>query len=338
VTIKDKIVTQTKDKIDSAFDDITKALGQSTSTQLKSSSLVTGLTAALNSTDVSQTIIADSSRLQNDPRYSAMVGTSLSIGLITTASCPNFSVSGVTVPGILDFMDKLDDMGTVNVLSSSTCAKQVVCTNPTDATCAAGNNFMQLKNQLLSDPIFNCMLFEDAGGAVCDPRNADCLRSDGTVQTKNVPCNLSSYGTYIGLFPDRIDSVITQLDSNVVNGLDKINKDMRRIVMKYLVDPVEEVANGVRCGFLGKFYREVVEAFCYQGIYGFRIIGWSYASSGILTIFFIVLMFAVWRRLIDNVNLWKPEDTTLVVDCSERPPHTPDSMANVGPVSAKEAW
>jgi len=322
--MRDKIVTQTKQAISTAFDEISKALDSASSSELKSSSMITDLTAILNSTSLAQTIVADANRLRNNPNYQGMAGTDLSIGFATTGSCSSFNFAGQTVPGIEDFVAKLDDMGSLNPTSSSTCAKQVTCTSAM-VPCTAGNNFMQLKDQLLSMNIFNCMLFEDDGGSVCDPRNANCLRSDGTVRTKNIPCTLSNYATYIAQFPDRIDSVFTQLDNDVLNGLDKINKEMRIIVMRYLVDPVGEVSSGITCNFFGQFYREVVESFCYQGVYGIRVIGWSYVSSGILAIFFIMLIFAAWRRLIDNVNLWTPEEGKLVVDISQKGDTTPES-------------
>lgn len=164
---------------------------------------------------------------------------------------------------------------------------------------------MVLKEAQLSGAIFNCPLFV-VGGVACDPgTGADCLLSGGTVQTMNIPCDLASYSTYIGGFPNRITKVIQQLDREVVNGLDKINNQTRAIVNNKLLTPIKDVANGVTCGFFGTFYREVIESFCYQGIYGFRVIGWSYVSTGILTIVFIALMFAVWRRLIDNYDKWE---------------------------------
>lgn len=166
---------------------------------------------------------------------------------------------------------------------------------------------MVLKEALLTESMFNCPLFV-VNGAECDPgTGANCLKSDGTVETMNKACDVAALSTYIDEFPNRITQVIQQLDSEVLIGLDKINNQTRALVTKYLVTPITDVANDVTCGFFGTFYKEVVESFCYQGIYGLRQIAWSYVSIGILTIFFIVMMFAVWRRTTDNRNLWEEE-------------------------------
>jgi len=171
---------------------------------------------------------------------------------------------------------------------------------------------MVLKENLLTELIFNCPLFVDDSNTNCDPgTGANCLRADGTVQTRSLPCDIQTYATYIGDFPNRLNTVIQQLDAEVVDGLNKINNQTRAIVEKHLLTPIEEVANGVTCGFFGTFYREVVESLCYQGVFGIRRIGWSYVSTGILTVIFIVLMFSMWRRLSDNRNLWEEEGKRL---------------------------
>jgi len=317
-SIMDLVVTQSTSQISTAFDQISSSLDSAPSAGLLTSSVLRDLTASLSSASLAQTIVADSNKLKNDPSYSAIDSDSRTqVGLATTLSCSSFDAGGVSVPGIAsgspNFLQGLIQLGTANS-SNVTCAQGVICNNSagTLASCEAGNNLMVLKENLLTELIFNCPLFVDDSNTNCDPgTGANCLRADGTVQTRSLPCDIQTYATYIGDFPNRLNTVIQQLDAEVVDGLNKINNQTRAIVEKHLLTPIEEVANGVTCGFFGTFYREVVESLCYQGVFGIRRIGWSYVSTGILTIIFIVLMFSMWRRLSDNHNLWEEEGKRL---------------------------
>jgi len=313
-SIMDMVVTGSTDQIKTAFDKISNSINNAPSSTLATASVFTDLTAALSNTSLEQTIVADENKLRNNPSYSAISSEArLLVGYATTMSCSSFTAAGQSVPGIAsgspNFHAGLIQLGVANA-TNTTCAQGVVCTpGATAASCEAGNNLMVLKENIFTENIFNCPLFVDDSNANCDPGTpgANCLRADGTVLPRNIPCDLAAYETYVAQFPNRLSTVIQQLDNEVVVGLDKINNQTRIIVEKYLITPIKEVADGITCGFFGTFYREVVDSLCYQGVFGIRRIAWSYVSTGILTIVFIALMFTMWRRLSDNKNLWPEE-------------------------------
>jgi len=315
-------VTQSESKMSAAFQKITEALGKNPSGQLLTNPILTDLTAYLKTVSLKQTITV-ATNLKSDAAYSAMFGVTSGNaaglgerGQTTTLSCASFTVSGSPeVPGIArgnnNFLDMLKKLGTEDAASAVSCAKKVTCNaGATSNPCNAGNAFMGLKDALLAPKkVFNCPLFEDDAGANCDPGTSTaCLRKDGTVKRKDIACDLDEYSIYVAAHPQRITETIKNLDSQVTAGLDNINTQLRNLTETTLLAPIRDVANGVTCGFFGKFYREVVESICFQGVYGFRIIGWSYVSTGFITIAFIAMMFAVWRRTVDNYDEWEGWD------------------------------
>merc|ERR1712226_1561002 len=102
-----------------------------------------------------------------------------------------------------------------------------------------------------------------------------------------------------------MDRVFKRLDQTVNEIKDEINVGLQQLMVEHITGPIDNFANGVTCGFLSEHYRELVDGFCYQGVYGLRTIGWCYVACGCLALLLIIVVHSVWRRAVDNVKFWQ---------------------------------
>merc|ERR1740130_859623 len=85
-------------------------------------------------------------------------------------------------------------------------------------------------------------------------------------------------------------------------------KSIKTIVDTHIIAGIDKVADGATCGFLGKTFRELIDGFCYQGVWGFDRIASSYVASAIFTLILIFVMYGLWRVSADNISQWKQSD------------------------------
>jgi len=253
------------------------------------------------------------------------------VGVVTSARCGNFTVtkdnSTIEIPGISNFVDGLKQTGTGSSVVVG-CVEQVdVCSvAPPDAqACVSGNSYMDLKAKLV-DPAnkwFRCDLFEDSLGALCDPKDMvqstsgnattysnDCLvaTSGGqTMRTKARNCSLDEYVQYMQDMKPRLEMVLSRLDNTTSEVFTNIVTDLQALVDDFMVDPLNEIANGIDCEFLGTFLQDSVNAFCYQSLQGVKGVANSYLVVVALEIILAIAMYIVWRLSIDSYN--KRQDT-----------------------------
>jgi len=329
VTMRSKIIRNLKDQIQSKFDLITQRMSGAASLALKNSSQVELLRAFIRDHPLDAMLLPDRPQMQADPLYSGLLqdprgSGGVAVGLSTSTACgdlvlgPGMGASASqTVPGILTFMDSLGEFG--SELPGTTCARQVLCnaslSGPEADACVAGNNFVALKNRLLSTSTFRCNKFELPNGATCDTLNMyrtgttwfdDCLLNNGTMQVKELTCDLAAFTQYVAQFDVRVDNVFMRLDEAVTEVEQQIRTQLRQLVDDHIVAPIDSVATGVTCGFLGDYYRELVDGLCYQAVPGLWVVGWSYVACGLTAALFAALMYATWRWTMDNRLVWLP--------------------------------
>lgn len=333
ITMKEKIVDQVKTPIDAAFNNVNRLMNNPSggSTTLMSNSNVQSLIAMLANTPVESLIVADPNGPWSSAPYADMsLGAShgLTDGLTTSAACTNYTVppgfgslSGTAVPGINSFQASLVNYyGTA--APGANCAKGVVCSGSLSAhdlqACNAGNSFMFLKQNLLSSNQYRCDIFQvpnGLGGYMdCDVKDMapvgaaggqytnDCVLPDGTVKVKQVTCTLAQFHQWVADSSVRVSKVLSRLDDTVALVGNDVTSGLHDVVYQYVVNPVTTIADGVTCGFMGQYYGDLINGMCYQGVYGFHEIGVSYVTCGGFCIVFILLMYIIWRRAIDNVN------------------------------------
>mmetsp|Transcript_177495 Transcript_177495/g.569244 ORF Transcript_177495/g.569244 Transcript_177495/m.569244 type:complete len:835 (-) Transcript_177495:375-2879(-) len=277
-------------------------------------------------------LFQDPSLINSDPQYKDMFTDATLTAAATGSSvrCPNGTVGPKTpapmgnksISGVQNFVATLAALGT-RLNDRPDCADTVVCTTgSTLLACQAGNNFVQLKRNILDLANFRCDVFLDPVdmSSDCDPINLvgtlnhatskttwtnTCQKADGTMTVKRKDCKLPQFVTYVQGFKMRVDNSLKRVDKTVAETGTGISVGMRDLVKKHIFTPIEFIADGGTCGFMGQYYRQVVNGLCYQGVVGFVIIGKSYQACGVIALFMIVLMYGVWRRTIDNVNAAK---------------------------------
>lgn len=318
VTMQTKVQKQTKELIDNQFNLIDLRAGQT----MKGNPSVVQMKDILRHQDVDSMILPDVPTMRVDARYSALNPPSnLSDAFVTSTKCADDNVTqglhgvGNTVKGIDSFVTTLHTFGTG--VASGTCARNVICRNPSDAECQAGNNLIDVKRELLTMNRYRCDLFEDPSNpfTVCDPINmqgsgsgpytGDCIFTSGApLRRKQVDCNLAKFVTYVNDWSIRFEKVFQRVDDSAQTTLSSINATLRNLVDQNLVSPISKIQEGANCGFVSQTYRGVVDGLCYQGVWGLHAIGNSYLVLAILSAILIVVMYILWRRSLDNVNSW----------------------------------
>lgn len=226
-----------------------------------------------------------------------------------------------TIPGIDTFVDRLKFFGSLADPTSTSCAKQVSC-GTTGEACESGNNYMELKKQLLDLGTYRCDLFNVPGSdGGCDPKTmqqepsgewkGDCIQSSGEVGfITPIECDLPTLNEYFRDFDERIELVFRRVDLQASQTQNEIDVNMRKLVKRFILDPIDGIADGAGCGFLSIIYREFVDGLCFQGAWGLISISKSYVGVALLALVLVFVMYIVWRIGIDNLEKWQKVDQT----------------------------
>jgi len=321
--VRQQIVSTVKDPLDQAFAGIDAAQAGG-SISLSTSSEILALRNLISGNPVDAMMLPDAAKIRADNSLQPMLSEQdLSIALLTSTRCSNFTVvgdlgsfSGQAMPGMANFVDKLKAYGTE--IPSSSCLANVACTpGATASACNAGNEFVNLKRKLTDSTanLFRCDIFEDSNGVACDPINMvqdsdgqwqnDCLVVDGSDRLMKVfqrTCNLEEFVAYVQGFDQRIANTLSRLDTVTAGTMTGITMDLRGLVNTYVLNPVLGIVDGITCGFMPTVYREVVDGMCYQGVVGFRTIGKSYVIVSVSVLLLALVMYVLWRRVVDNTN------------------------------------
>jgi hypothetical protein len=275
-------------------------------------------------------MILPTAALVSDARFSSLHSSSngvLKAFATTSASCVGQATASADFPstvafqGLNGFDTALASIALTSVAVGDACAKTVTC-SPTSTECNAGRQYIEAKQTLRSKGLtpakYRCDLFKDPNfpadnTKTCDTKNPlkDCVtKNDGTVvasATWPIDCTLAQFVTYVGDFDTRIDNVMKNVDAAQVANLEKI-KSIKTIVDTHIISLIDKVADGATCGFLGKTFRELIDGFCYQGVWGFDRIASSYVASAVFTLILIFVMYGLWRVSVDNISQWKPSN------------------------------
>jgi len=266
----------------------------------------------------------------------------LGIGPVMNNSlaCPNYTTpanlgdfSEITVAGIKEFADRLAELGTPGS-NGSTCAKQVVCHDrkffqdkgvgndgritALVGACAAGNKYMDLKGRLMTEEMYRCNLFTTPGGdEECDPKDmqnrmgtwtGDCMDAEGAVALFERKCNLSELTGYMKAWDSRLEKTLQRADAEVAWIRTYVNNSLEQLLGLHIDEPIDVLSGGTTCNFLGVYFQEGIDGFCYQGVVGTRHITRSYVWCAIWTALLIPTMCGVYCRSKGNYEHWSPDE------------------------------
>jgi len=322
VYLRQKIVTDVKSSIIGQFDLLEDKL-QMGDINLLTTPEVQQMVDMLGNPIDAMIMVTDQNAFKDNPEYEDLFKKASLAQLVPSSSirCPSTTLSenfpvlgGQTLSGVETFVTELENLGSRQTTRPD-CADEVNCYSGAGTTegaaCIAANKFVKAK-QVLRDLTYRCDVFVDVDGNECDPKDMvllnqgqwskSCLQADGTMQKKEKTCNLPTFVNYIRDFQLRINKTFGRVDKSVANAGPVITSKMKVTVNQYIISPIDVIADGIGCAFLGDAYAQVVEGLCYQGVVGFRAIGKAYVGCAVMALFMILLTYIVWRRAIDNVN------------------------------------
>jgi hypothetical protein len=255
-------------------------------------------------------------------------------GAGSSLACSDSVFDGSTIYGLNSLLTDMADFdGDGTLISTGTCTGTADCTvQPVDsqgqslcnspancpAACAAANDLMALKAQLISATTYRCDIFQDENGNDCDVLNMggdaangytnDCLAAGASSVTRlQKTCTLAEFTTYVQDWETRLRNVFQRVDDVLEEKQDEISVNLRLLVDEYITEPVEGIVAGSSCQFLKTAYGDLVSGMCFKGAMGFRYIALSYSWNGVLTAMLILMTYAIWRHSVDNRNKWRDD-------------------------------
>jgi len=320
VAMHQRLVVEVAGPLNSSFDKMRRSLRSASPLELAGHPDVLRLREWLRTAQADALLIADEPTLRGTAPFKDLSldtrgSDGLQVGFDTSAACPDFNVStasalGTTslsgvVPGIQTFVGKLRDFGPE--IQGPGCARIVACSSRMSLSarraCAAGNAYVELKRKLLASGSFRCNLFQFPNGSTCDPKSMrqngdiwseDCLDINGTARVKELPCTLAEFKQYVRDYDGRLRNVLERLDRTALDARSNVGSDMQRLVQEHVLEPLDGAMDGAACGFLADRYREMVDALCYQSVFGFWVVGWSYVACGVVGALLTVFNYHIW--------------------------------------------
>eukprot|EP00927_Polykrikos_kofoidii_P047516 TRINITY_DN4170_c1_g1_i1.p1 TRINITY_DN4170_c1_g1~~TRINITY_DN4170_c1_g1_i1.p1 ORF type:complete len:903 (+),score=179.44 TRINITY_DN4170_c1_g1_i1:77-2710(+) len=337
-TLREKTVGMVKKEINKMFDQIE---GSSLDdAKIADNEEVNLLVKTLSENSMDTMMLPDPERIAQDARFLPLLQGSAALQkfVATSLACESETPKNLgdfdeEIPGLKPFAAALKDVsGTSVFLWPRRCGNDVgkvtcpVTPGQNKLICEAGNEYLDLKFELLDLRTYKCNIFKDPDypsmfpARKCDPLNMakvgdrwtnDCMtKSDGTVvplEVGTVDCTLPEFVTYMKEFGPRLEKVLKRCDDDVADTQTRVTVDMRNLVDVNVIGAIDRLANGAGCGFLAESYSDFLTGFCYQGVWGFVSIANAYVACAVFVLGLVVLIYAVWRGAIDNVNKWEPE-------------------------------
>lgn len=314
-TMYDQVVGDTKDKIMGAFE-----FDMGAGSGLASSDSIQKLIRMLRDNDIRSLILYKKipSNAQA-PLKQAMIQSSV---LCEDAVISNdiAGLAGQTIAGVGKIYDELMLYGIMETSRTSCASKdnKIQTCGGQQPICNEGNELMGFKQVIRDLATYSCATFQDPDNTAleCDPYDMTnstpsgttvfdktCQKDDdGTMERKPKPCGLDDFAEYIGNFAVRIELSFLRLDKVVEELGPKINMELRDTMESYIIGPITEVADGLKCGFLSHTYRGITSGLCFQGVSGFIQISESYVACGCLALIIVGFLYVIWRRSNDNLQ------------------------------------
>lgn len=318
ITMREQLQTQLEDSIVSTFDEVDHLISENVESDLENDPFVVSLRSTLSiaGPNVSGTIVTDQAAIQGSGEDWAASLPGDWPGYYSSVRCDDYEA----VPGVATFIATEDAVppGYTFNFPHPPCSGIGDGTSvgadclPTESRCLANNFLLEQKRHVMSDTIFRCDVFETDTGDACDiigmrqsnnTWSNDCRRDDGTLKRKEVFCTLEEFSDYLAGFDERIQKTMARVDATTTATADQINGEMRNLVEAQIISPINAIVDGIQCNWLSTYYQETVWGVCYQGVVGLNRIGAVYVALGLLLVLLIALMYALWRRAVDNVKL-----------------------------------
>jgi hypothetical protein len=326
-TMREQLVGELEDKIMPKFDEVADIIAESAQSDLENDPVVVAIRSLLSTTgpDVDGWIVTDRAAIRGSGEAWAPSLPEAWPGYASLVRCGDYTegVPGVEA-GVESYVTAEDGAnGATLNFPNDTCSGigdgisvGSDCLSAVDADrCSADDFLLHKKHDVMTDPIFRCDVFETDSGDPCDIKDMlqsnpvlniwsnDCIRADGTLRRREVSCTLQDFSDYLAGFDERIQNAMARVDATTAATATAIGVDMRALLEAQVISPIIAVIDGIQCNWLSEHYQETINGVCYQGVVGMNRIGTVYVAVGMLLVFLIMIMYALWRRAVDNVKL-----------------------------------
>lgn len=347
-TMREELVGGLEGRIMPPFEVVSERVSDLSQTELQSNVAVLELRSLLSTTgpDLDGWITTDMAAIVDSGEDWASSLPQAWLGYTTSVRCDDYTggealcgVESCEVPGIQTYAaTEKDANGATLNFPDDTCSGigdgisvGSDCSSAIDADqCEADDFLLNRKYEVMTNRIFRCDVFEadtsintSESGDSCDIKDMrqsnpveniwsnDCIRSDGTLKRKEVMCTLEEFSEYIADFDTRIQIAMARVDATSVATSDAIDVEMRDLINATVFLPINTIIDGIQCNWLSDHYQETIHGVCYQGVVGMNRIGAVYVVVGVLLVLLIMIMYALWRRAVDNIKL---REATLTSD------------------------
>mmetsp|Transcript_90910 Transcript_90910/g.294173 ORF Transcript_90910/g.294173 Transcript_90910/m.294173 type:complete len:881 (-) Transcript_90910:146-2788(-) len=333
ITSREKLNNWGQDAAASKFAHITQTMAEPVP-RLLEDPIIKNLRQVVEHNPAAAMIVSEAAALASEGKYADLKADSrgasgLKAVVESSVACEDHVISagagnlaGTKTYGISSIVQRLEGLGRAKG-SQGCCAKKVVCRSDLSHSdkhaCAAGNNFIDLKNQVKSDAVFRCDMFQKPGGTdFCDPLGMqrfegaytdDCLSDDAKMTVKEKTCNLEEFTVYVRKFHERLGAIFQRLDEQMATELPSLRASIRTLMNDHVMSRTDAIANGVTCNFLSSYYQEMINGLCYQGVWGVRVIARAYVWCAVLSVPLTLAMYAVWCRSKGNYENWNVDRT-----------------------------
>merc|ERR1712107_734537 len=141
----------------------------------------------------------------------------------------------------------------------------------------------------------------------------DCMLANGSWVTQKVTCSWDEYVEYVATFATWMELVVERLDVTIIEKGDSVVVSMNKIVKDYVIDPMDKIINGSNCYMLHDSLSYFTNSFCYEVVWGLYSVSRAFVLDASMSVVMSVLVFAIWRRAIDNYNAELEEEDTIIV-------------------------
>eukprot|EP00746_Dinoflagellata_sp_MGD_P073039 gnl/MRDRNA2_/MRDRNA2_29645_c0_seq1.p1 gnl/MRDRNA2_/MRDRNA2_29645_c0~~gnl/MRDRNA2_/MRDRNA2_29645_c0_seq1.p1 ORF type:complete len:866 (-),score=142.80 gnl/MRDRNA2_/MRDRNA2_29645_c0_seq1:160-2757(-) len=324
ISIRDKLLEETRGKIDEEFD---KIKDKNVDSSLLDSEDMKEMFKLLEM-PVDSLITFDPDRiesLQSQPDFAGFaLAPQVSVtAFATSASCDSITVdadgpmkdtpvAGEEVPGINKFREELKNEGLSGDCAGSDCTCSMNGGN--SQLRSAANALLRIKQDLRSSFNFRCDLFVDKQGNECDPKlftrdglAPDCVQkgADGkyTTVTKRIDCSFTDFVQYVKDFKPRLEAGVAYLEGEAEELLPTIADELKAHIDTGLLDGIFEIVDLVTCDPFKKTFHGSIDGICYHAVRGLIDIAEGMKVLGAFLVVLCCLMYYFWRRGVDNITV-----------------------------------
>lgn len=322
ITIREKLVQETRDRINAEFD---KIQDRKTESSMLEDDGFKDMFKLLDM-PVEALTTFDPDRIASLQSETKFVGFALHPDLATTAfatsaGCDDVAVdkdgplsgsviAGTTVPGIRGFREAVKAKGMFGSCPGSTCTCNL---NGGDQKLReAANSILEIKEKLRSSRKYRCDLFVGRNGVTCDPKDftpgglkSDCVTvDDGKMQmkVKEISCSYPEFVQYVKDFRKRLEVAVTNLEDEAVELLPAIAEGLKDHIDSELLDNILEIVDGVNCAPFKNTFHGAIDGVCYHFARGLIDIGEGFKTLGMFVVILNCLTYYFWRRVADNIS------------------------------------